>query len=221
MSFKPVDISGGGSGLREAVRALPPSLAKLALLPPHNASLVMLPYLKAAEREGVGAGRAWRLSLKGGWWSVEDVLEMCAAFDGPGLLCRLVDQVEVSVTPHAGAGPGALGACLGQCAEVAGRLWSGHVSIGGTFGLLLSLRVDEGAGDGGGGFLGRVLGAVLPAAAPHVRQLWVVLASGAYPPAYPPGFSAHLLAPGLAFPLLEPTQALDRCARTASAHPSP
>jgi hypothetical protein len=202
VSLKPVDTSGGGSGLCEGVRALPPSLAKLALLPPNDASLGMLPGLKAAEREGVGAGRAWRLSLEGGWWSVEDVLEMCAAFDGPGLPCRLVERVELSVTPRAGAGPGALDAYLGQCAEVAGRL-----QAGGTLGLLLSLLVDEGAagagvaggdGYGGDGFLGRVLGAVLPAAALHVAFLQLLLGTGA---GYPPGFSAHLVAP--AFPLLE------------------
>ncbi len=201
--------AGDGTGLREAVQALPSTVASLALLPSLQ-----------AEREG-GEGGAWRLQLfpnsmyfrllqPGRRSDVRAVLELCAAFDRPGLASGLVGQVGLAIEePPAGAGPGALGAYLGQCAEVAGRLRGG-----GTGGLPLELHVRDAAvaagqeaaggavaagGDDGGGFLGRVLGAVLPAAAPHVWRLQLLPASGRYTP----NFSRHLAAPGLAFPLLE------------------
>jgi hypothetical protein len=174
----PIHI-GNGSGLRKGVQALPASLASLALLPDLEAT-----------REGVWS--RWGLSLPGRRRSVAKVQILCAAFDLPGLPSSLVGEVGLAIAPP---DRGALGTYLGRCAEVAGRLWGG-----GTGGLVLTLEVDDtAAGAGGGGFLGRVLGAVLPAAAPHLSRLWVTLDSGAYPP----GCSAHLTAPGLAFPLLE------------------
>ncbi len=196
MSLSPV-WAGRGSGLREGIQALPPSVASLALLPSLQ-----------AEREGGDAGGPWCVSLTPDRWSVRSTLELCAAFDQPGLPCGLTGEVGLRIEPPSYGGPGALGACLGQCAELARRLRGG-----GANGLALTLWVYGGAGEGagageeggdggageggsGGSFLGRVLGAVLPAAAPHVRRLWLQLVFGAFPP----GFSRHLAAP---FPLLE------------------
>ncbi len=210
---------GDASGLREAVQALPPSLASLDLLPGLRAG-----------RGGGGAGGEWRLRwhmLPGwlGWPGVCNLQAVCAAFDRPGLPCCLTGAVRIRVAAPEEAGPGALGAYLGQCAELAGRLRGG-----GTGGLELTLEVDDeaaeadGAGEvaggggeagdgyGGAGFLGRVLGAVLPAAAPHVRRLHVLLDSGFFMPSY----SRHLTAPGLAFPLLEELLEGRGLARTAS-----
>jgi hypothetical protein len=197
VSLSPVG-TGSGSGLREGVQALPPSVTSLALLPD----------LAAAEREGGGAGGAWRLRLGpvsplAMWRSVPAVLELCAAFDRPGLPCNLdgcVPRVELRF--KAPDGPGALGTYLGQCADLAGRLRSG----GAPSGVELALDVAgpaavavEAAGNGGeGSFLGRVLGAVLPAVAPHLASLDLAASGGPLPT----GFSRHLTAPGLAFPLL-------------------
>ncbi len=189
--------SGSGSGLREGVGAVPPSVTSLALLP----------IVERAEREGGRAGGAWRLRLGPISFgkerkSVPAVLELCAAFDRPGLPCCLEGRVDLSITPPAvDAGPGALGAYLAQCAELAGQLCSGD-----TFrGVQLDLKVagpaavaGEAAGNGGGSnFFGRVLDAMLPAAAPHVNSLCLVA-----PGSLSPGFSRHLTAPGLAFPHL-------------------
>jgi hypothetical protein len=196
---------GSGSGLREGVQALPPSVASLDLMPGLG-----------AVREGGMARGTWCVELLDfAKRSVPAALELCAAFDQPGGQCGLVGRVCLTCEPPEEAEPGTLGAYLGQCAEVAGRLRGG-----GDDGLELTLEVDDEAaeadgagelaggggeaGNGGGGFLGRVLGAMLPAAAPHVRRLRVLLASGAFleQSAFPPGFSRHLVAPGLAFPLL-------------------
>ncbi len=188
VSLCPVWVNDVG-GLRESVQALPPSLTSLDLLP----SL-------GAVRERGGAGGEWRLEMLPGWMSWPDVYNLqrvCAAFDRPGLPCCLTGAVRIRVVAPEEAGPGALSAYLGQCAELAGRLRGGR-----TGGLDLTLEVDdEGYGrwtTRDGGFLGRVLGAVLPAAAPHVRRLRVLLDSGFFMP----GFSSHMVAP-LAFPLLE------------------
>jgi hypothetical protein len=187
--------TGSGSGLREGVEALPPSVTSLALLPD----------LVSVEREGGGAGGAWRLRL----WpaplgvarrSAPAVLELCAAFDRPGMPCGLEGPVQLCIEPLAEAGPGALSACLGQCAELANRLRSDGTSGGVELTLVVrGSASDGGAADGGGGFLSHVLAAVLPAAAPHVRALRLLVASGSFPA----GCSRHLTAPGLAFPLLE------------------
>jgi hypothetical protein len=188
--------TGSGSGLREGVQALPPSVTSLALLPD----------LAAAESEGGGAGGAWRLRLGpvppgATWRSVPAVQELCAAFDRPGLPCSLEGRVELSIAaPAAKAGPRALGAYLGQCADLAGRLRSG-----GTSGVELALKAagpvaeaGEAAGNGDeGSFFGRVLGAVLPAAAPHLASLFLA-AFGSLPSSV----GRQLTAPGLAFPLL-------------------
>ncbi len=191
MSLLPVHI-GSSSGLRKGVEALPASVASLALLPD----------LKATRE---GGGSRWGLSLPGRRRSVRKVQRLCAVFDRPGLPSGLVGEVGLTIAPPA---PGALGTYLGQCAEVAGRLrGSGAGAL--ESGLKLSLEVDDsGQAAGGGGvaggadggrFLGHVLGAVLPAAAPHVRHLVLLLETGVFQP----GFSTHLAAPGLAFPLLE------------------
>jgi hypothetical protein len=197
----PVD-AGSGSRLREGIGALPPSVTSLDLLPGLS-----------AQREG-GPGGAWSLQLLGHEpRTVPCVLELCAAFDRPGLPCGLVGEVRLWVSAADGAGQEeALGAYLGQCAEVAGRLRAGG---SGGVGLALVLQGEDGDGAAGGaeagggeagggeatgGFLGRVLAAVLPAAAQHVRALQLLLTE---PPAFPPGFSRHLASPALAFPLLE------------------
>ncbi len=211
MSLGPV-WTGSGSGLSEGVQALPPTVASLALPPELS-----------AEREGDGAGGAWRVHMLGSstMMGVPVALELCAAFDRPGLPSCLEGQVGLTFRPPAEAGLGPLGTYLGQCAEVAGRLSGGDDDD--SF-LFLAMKVldaadevvwaGEAAGGGGGGggaagvggaaegagFLGRVLGTVLPAAALHVcrLELWV------QPSAFRPGFIRHLLAvPGLAFPLLE------------------
>jgi hypothetical protein len=200
VSLGPVDATGPGSGLREGVQALPPSVAFLALPPGIEAT-------REAGGEGGGGGAAaWQLlrqrSAFGDPVDRDDYTEdqrdaacalgLCAAFDQPGLPCSLLGRVWLSVTPP--ADPAAIGTYLGRCAELAARLRGGW----------LTLEVDEtaaGAGlaDGDGAFLGRVLGAVLPGAAPRLERLRVMLASR--PPVFPPGFSRHLVAP--AFPLLE------------------
>ncbi len=171
--------------LREGVQALPPSLTSLDLLPGLRAG-----------RGGGGAGGEWRLEMLPrwlGWPGVCNLQRVCAAFDLPGLPCCLTGAVKIRVSAPEEAGPEALGAYLGHCAELAGRLRGGR-----TGGLELTLEVDDQYGVRGE-FYGRVLGAVLPAAAPHVRRLRVLLDSGYYPT----GFCTHLAAPGLAFPLLE------------------
>ncbi len=163
-----------------------------------------------------GGGDAWRLSLPGRPRSVPAVQQLCAAFDRPGLRCGLDGQVELSVRPpavrRAAATPEALRTYLGCCAEVAGRLQSGGAGRFRGSGVLLTLGVGDGAGVDNDeafadpafaqqafAFFGRVLGAVLPAAAPHVRSLHLRPESGFFPT----GWSRHLAAPGVAFPLLE------------------
>ncbi len=200
MVLEPIDI-GDASGLREGVQALAPTVALLALLP----------VLEAGKVGGV-AGGAWRLQFLPKRMGVPVALELCAAFDRPGLPSRLEGQVGLILSPPAGAGPGPLGAYLAQCEELAGRLMRAGPDFVG-----LALVVDDtaegedegageaaggaGEGDGGGGdFLGRVLGAMLPGAALHMRQLKLLLKSGAFPPGC---ISRHLAVPGLAFPLLE------------------
>ncbi len=183
--------TGSGSGLREGVEALSPSVTSLALLFD----------LPAAEREGGEAGGAWRLRLwlndLRPWLNVPAVLELCAAFDQPGLPCGLVGRMNLLITPPAvEAGPGVLGAYLGQCAELAGRLRSGGTPSGMELGLKVGGSA-AGAGGGGGGLLGSVLGAMLPEAAPHMASLRLIVVPGTFSP----GFSRHLT-PGLAFPLL-------------------
>jgi hypothetical protein len=183
VSLCPVWV-GRGSGLREGVAALPASVTSLALSPDLS-----------AEKDGGGAGGAWRLRLSPTLCveerrSVPAVLELCAAFDRPGLPCSLAGTVELLLYPPAEAGPGALNAYVGQCAELAGRLCSGGTPSG------VELSLEEGGSEGGGLF-DRVLGAVLPAAAPHVSSLRLLV-----PGSLPSGFSRHLTAPGLAFPLL-------------------
>jgi hypothetical protein len=182
VSLSPVRI-GSGSGLREGVEALPPSVTSLALLPD----------IAAAEREGGGAWRI-RLGVRRLQFgvigeerrSVPAVQELCASFDRPGLPCGLEGRVELFITaPAVEAGPQALGAYLGQCAELAGRLRSG----GTPSGVELDLAVH-----GGGSLLHAMLGAVLPAAAPHITSLRLLSR-----PAFPAGFSHQL---GVAFPLL-------------------
>jgi hypothetical protein len=186
VSLSPV-WTGSGSGLRKGVEALPPSVT----------SLTLLPDLGAVEREGGFSGGAWRLRLASAGRrpfyddrrSVPDVLELCAAFDRPGLPCGLEGRVGLLIKPPAvEAGPQALGAYVGQCAELAGRLRSGGTPSG--------VELDLEDGGGGGAALDHVLGAMLPAAAPHVRSLHLLASAP-----LPPGFSRHL-APGLAFPLL-------------------
>jgi hypothetical protein len=187
----PVDCASEGA--REAIEGLPSTLGSLALLPD-----------LLAFREGDEGG--WRMRLPGKPVGVPAVQQLCTAFDRPGLPCVLEGQVALSATFPAVGTSEALGAYLGQCTEVAGRLRGGTTS-----GVVLTLAVDDagsGADDGaaaggaaevGGGFLGRVLGAVLPAAAPHVHRLELRPQSCAFTP----GFSRHLAAPGLAFPRLE------------------
>jgi hypothetical protein len=137
VSLSPVWI-GSGSGLREGVEALPPSVTSLALLP----------YLAASEREGGRGGGAWRLRPGPGLQSsVPAVLEWCAAFDEPGLTCGLVGRLYLRVVPPAAeAGPGALGAYLDQCTELAGRLHSGGTNSG----VELALKVVGPAAEAGG-----------------------------------------------------------------------
>ncbi len=200
MVLKPIDI-GDASGLREGVQALAPTVVSLSLQP----SLWV-------EREGGVAGGAWRLQFIPKRMDVPVALELCAAFDRPGLPSGLEGRVGLTIAPPAEAGPGPLGAYLAQCEELAGRLVCAGYGI-----MDLALEVDdtaegedEGAGEaaggagggdgGGGGFFCRVLGAMLPGAAPHVRQLELLLASGDFPPGC---ISRHLAAPGLAFPLLQ------------------
>jgi hypothetical protein len=199
VSLGPVDTISDGSGLREGVQALPPSVASLRLRPAIKATR------GTGEVGGSGGAAAWQLRQRSSYgdededvhsfqWDAACALGLCTAFDQPGLLCSLGGEVRLYATPP--ADPEALGAYLGQCAELGGRMR----------GSLLSLEVDDTAaavvgmadGGGGGGFLGRVLGAVLPGAAPRLKQLRVMMAS-----AYPTGYSRHLVAPGLAFPLLE------------------
>ncbi len=213
-----MDTISDVSGLREGVQALPPSVARLRLQPGIEAT-------RGAGEEGGGCAvaAAWQLRQRGSYadkeeedmswygtesihavqWDVGHALGVCAAFDRPGLPCSLEGALVLLVAPPAEANPEALGAYLGQCAELAGRLGCDSID-----GLALTLKVDDsaaaGAGmaddGGGGGFLGRVLGAVLPGAAPFLQRLRVLVASGTFPPRY----SRHLVTPpGLAFPLLE------------------
>ncbi len=206
MALGPVDCFGGGSGLREGVAALPPSVTTLRL-----------PGWFLARREGGAATAAWRLesasrspqSEEGG--TVTAHLELCAAFDQPGVRggqgkpCSLGGSIMLGIKPPAAAaGREALAPYVGQCAELAGRLRGG----GGGGGVRLILKVDlEGwpdvgeAGEAGDGpdFVGALLGAVLPGAAPQMRTLQL----HAMPGGSLPGFGRHLTAPGLAFPQLE------------------
>ncbi len=194
MSLGPVDCFG--DGLREAVEALPPSMTSLALRPNLHAT-----------RDGDGGG--WLLTLRSGMRSVPAARQLCAAFDRPGLPCVLEGQVALSAMFPPEGTPQALGTYLGQCTELAGRLRGG-----GTDGLWLILVADEagwgdddGAAAGGGAegartVFSHVLGAMLPAVAPHVRRLQLRICPGRYPT----GWSRHLAAPGLAFPLLQRLQ---------------
>jgi hypothetical protein len=188
VSLGPVDSTG--DGLREAIEALPPSLASLTLSPGFSAT-----------REGSGDG--WCLHLEGGPRSVPAAQQLCAAFDRPGLRCSLEGQVALSIEPPAEGTPQASDTYLGRCTEVAGRLRSGPRNVELTLDVAGAAGgdggADGGAAEGGGGFLGRVLGAVLPAAAPCLWSLQLQLASSAYPP----GWSRHFTVPGLAFPVLK------------------
>jgi hypothetical protein len=191
--------TGSGSRLREGVEALPPSVTSLALLP-----------LVSAKKDGGVAGGSWRLRLGPampwgnlgpvppgeGRRSVPAVLELCAAFDRPGLPCGLEGTVDLLVTPPtAEAGPEAEahGDYLGQCAELASRLRSGGAPSSGVE-LVLEERGQQG---GDMDFLGLVLDAMLPGAAPHLTSLRLLMNGDGW---FPPDLSDHLTAP--AFPLL-------------------
>jgi hypothetical protein len=138
-------------------RALHAAALTLVNLTLPKVTSLALPLSGRVEREGSGDG--WKLSLpfKPMMMSVPNAQQLCAAFDRPGLPCGLVGEVGLTCTPSAGGGPGALGAYLGQCAEVAGRL-----RVGRTGGVRLYLEMKglggagrPGAGGGGPGRGGR------------------------------------------------------------------
>jgi hypothetical protein len=145
VTLGPVDCVGRKNRLREGAEALPPSVVSLAL-----------PGCILAEREGGAAGAAWRMEQQQVWSirpkasnppTVPNHLALCAAFDQPGKPCGLVGRVGLVLRPPADdAGPGALGAYLGQCAELGSRLGGG----GGAGGVVLCLTVGWAAARAGG-----------------------------------------------------------------------
>jgi hypothetical protein len=188
VTLKPVDCFGN-TGLRKGVEALPPSVTALHL-----------PGSFRATRESSAAKGAWRLENACELESqlMPFCLKLCAALDQPGKPCSLVGQVSIVLTALVEAGPEALRAYLGQCAERGGRLRGG----GGSGGLELRLTHERwGWAAANPAFLDTVLGAVLPGAAPHVRCLSLDLCTTSGE--LHPGTTRHLTAPGMAFPLLE------------------